>query len=380
MRSYLESKYSKTLVSGLFASALLFPSLLSTDLSARSAALEKVIAGAKKEGAMKVLWTEGHFGGDVGLRDMVDAMNKRYGTNVKLQFTQGRSFPANLGRLTQEYKAKQKSSTDIFLGSGSHMVSGGKTGLLQKVDWNALIERPAPQKASFDRVNPDGVGVAVASRVVGIVYNKNLVKGDDIPTSIEDVLKPKWKGLVATTPYVTGFYQFAAPDVFGEKFMLDYSRRLKPQIGGFFSCNSLDKLASGEFAMLIFDCGKDATVRYQRRGAPLEHAVPKEIVRNNIINLGVTSNADHPNVGKLFIAFTQTKEGQELLWKHGAYDLEVYPGSRSGKLVAEMRAKYPNAKFLFSTVQRTAQQAKDGIKLRSYQKKIKKILRGRKKK
>ncbi len=380
MRSYLESKYSKTLVSGLFVSALLFPSLLSTDVSARSAALEKVIAGAKKEGAMKVLWTEGHFGGDVGLRDMVDAMNKRYGTNVKLQFTQGRSFPANLGRLTQEYKAKQKSSTDIFLGSGSHMVSGGKTGLLQKVDWNALIERPAPKKASFERVNPDGVGVAVASRVVGIVYNKNLVKGDDIPTSIEDVLKPKWKGLVATTPYVTGFYQFAAPDVFGEKFMLDYSRRLKPQIGGFFSCNSLDKLASGEFAMLIFDCGKDATVRYQRRGAPLEHAVPKEIVRNNIINLGVTSNADHPNVGKLFIAFTQTKEGQELLWKHGAYDLEVYPGSRSGKLVAEMRAKYPNAKFLFSTVQRTAQQAKDGIKLRSYQKKIKKILRGRKKK
>jgi len=380
MRSYLESKYSKTLVSGLFVSALLFPSLLSTDVSARSAALEKVIAGAKKEGAMKVLWTEGHFGGDVGLRDMVDAMNKRYGTNVKLQFTQGRSFPANLGRLTQEYKAKQKSSTDIFLGSGSHMVSGGKTGLLQKVDWNALIERPAPKKASFERVNPDGVGVAVASRVVGIVYNKNLVKGDDIPTSIEDVLKPKWKGLVATTPYVTGFYQFAAPDVFGEKFMLDYSRRLKPQIGGFFSCNSLDKLASGEFAMLIFDCGKDATVRYQRRGAPLEHAVPKEIVRNNIINLGVTSNADHPNVGKLFIAFTQTKEGQELLWKHGAYDLEVYPGSRSGKLVAEMREKYPNAKFLFSTVQRTAQQAKDGIKLRSYQKKIKKILRGRKKK
>ncbi|MGA0345173.1 MAG: ABC transporter substrate-binding protein [Alphaproteobacteria bacterium] len=380
MRSYLEFKYSKTLVSGLFVSALLFPSLLSTDVSARSAALEKVIAGAKKEGAMKVLWTEGHFGGDVGLRDMVDAMNKRYGTNVKLQFTQGRSFPANLGRLTQEYKAKQKSSTDIFLGSGSHMVSGGKTGLLQKVDWNALIERPAPKKASFERVNPDGVGVAVASRVVGIVYNKNLVKGDDIPTSIEDVLKPKWKGLVATTPYVTGFYQFAAPDVFGEKFMLDYSRRLKPQIGGFFSCNSLDKLASGEFAMLIFDCGKDATIRYQRRGAPLEHAVPKEIVRNNIINLGVTSNADHPNVGKLFIAFTQTKEGQELLWKHGAYDLEVYPGSRSGNLVAEMRAKYPNAKFLFSTVQRTAQQAKDGIKLRSYQKKIKKILRGRKKK
>jgi ABC-type Fe3+ transport system substrate-binding protein len=370
----------KAFIGTLCASAFLLPVLMASDAAARTDELKQVIAGAKKEGAMKVLWTEGHFGGDVGLRDMVSAMNKMYGTNVKLQFTQGRSFPANLGRLTQEYKAKQKSSTDIFLGSGSHMTSGGKTGLLQKVNWNALIERPQPKNASFERVNPKGVGVAVASRVVGIVYNKNLVKGDDIPTSIEDVLKPKWKGLVATTPYVTGFYQFAAPDVFGEKFMLDYTKRLKPQIGGFFSCNSLDKLASGEFAMLIFDCGKDATVRYQRRGAPLEHAVPKEIVRNNIINLGVTSNAVNPNAGKLFVAFTQTKEGQELLWKHGAYDLEIYPGSRSGKLVAEFRAKYPKAKFLFSTVQRTAQQEKDGVKLGVYQKKIKKILRGRKKK
>ena len=360
---------------GTFCAGMLF--VAAGNALAKSPALEKVIAEAKKEGTLKVLWTEGHFGGDVGIRDMLKAMNAMYGTNVKLQFTQGRSFPANLGRLTQEFKAKQKSSTDIFLGTGSHMVSGLKTGLLQKISWKDLIERPAPKGPVFDRINPEGVGVAVASRVVGIVYNKNLVKGKDIPKSIEDVLNPKWKGQIVTTPYVTGFYQFAAPDVFGEKFMLDFAKRLKPQIGGFISCNSLDKLASGEFAMLIFDCGRDATVRYQRRGAPLEHIVPKEIIRNNIINLGVTANAEHPNVAKLFIAFTQSEEGQKLLWKHGAYDLEIYPGSKSKVLVDQFRAKYPKAKFVFSTVQRTVQQSKDGVKLRSYQNKIKKILRGR---
>jgi iron(III) transport system substrate-binding protein len=369
---------SKKVLGIVCASALMLPVLAAGSAMARSPELEKVIAGAKKEGVMKVLWTEGHFGGDVGIKAMLAAMNKMYGTNVQLQFTQGRSFPANIGRLTQEYKAKQKSSTDIFLGSGSHMASGLKTGLLAKVNWSALIERPAPKNASFERINPEGVGVAVASRVVGIVYNKNLVKGDDIPKSIEDVLKPKWKGQIVTTPYVTGFYQFAAPDVLGEKRMVDFATRLKPQIGGFISCNSLDKLASGEFAMMIFDCGRDATVRYQRRGAPLEHVVPKEIIRNNIINLGVTSNAVHPNAAKLFIAFTQSEEGQNLLWKHGAYDLEIYDGSKSKELVDRFRAKYPDAKFLFSTVQRTVQQAEDGIKLRTYQNKIKKILRGRK--
>jgi ABC-type Fe3+ transport system substrate-binding protein len=206
------------------------------------------------------------------------------------------------------------------------------------------------------------------------------VKGADIPTSIYDVLKPKWKGQIAVTPYLTGFYQFAAPDMFGEKYMTDYVKRIKPQVGGFIGCNSLDKIASGQFAMLIFDCGRDATVRYQRRGAPMAHAVPKEIVRDNVIDLGVTVNADHPNVAKLFIVFQHTKIGQKLLWKHGAYDLEIYEGSKSKVLIDKFRGKYPKAKFLISTAQRALQQEKDGINMRTFQKKFKKILRGRRRK
>ncbi len=358
-----------------FLSAFLLPG----DAAARSAALEKVIEGAKKEGVLKLLWTEGHFGGDVGIGEMVREINKKYGTSIKLQFTQGRSFPGNLGRLTQEYKAKQKSSTDAFLGSGGHMSAGLSSGMLMKIDWNGLVERPAPANAVLDRVNPGGVGMAVASRVVGIVYNTKLVKGADIPKSIEDVLKPKWKGQVAVTPYITGFYQFSAPDLLGEKFMTSYVTRLKPSVGGFIGCNSLDKVASGQFAFLIFDCGRDATVRYQRRGAPLAHIVPKEIVRDNVINLGVPVNAENPNVGKLFINFVHTKQGQDLLWKHGAYDLEIYPESRSRKVVNKFRKANPKAIFILSTVQRSVKQKKDGINLRGYQKKLKKIFRSKKK-
>ena len=369
----------RSMFSALSALFFLAAFLLAGEAVARSAALEKVIEGAKKEGALKILWTEGHFGADVGMRDMLRVINKRYGTNIKLQFTQGRSFPANLGRLIQEYKAKQRSSTDVFLGAGSHMVSGMRSGLLMKVDWEAIVERPLPPNPVLERVNPGGVGMAVASRVVGIVYNTNLVKGADIPTSIEDVLKPKWKGQIAITPYITGFYQLSVADLLGDKYMTDFVKRIKPQLGGFIGCNSLDKVASGQFAMLIFDCGRDAAIRYQRRGAPLGHAVPKEIVRDNVIDLGVPVNADHPNVGKLFIVFQHTKEGQKLLWKHGAYDLEIYPGSHSKTLVDKFRKKYPKAKFLLSTAQRAAMQQKQGINLRAIQKKFRKIVRGRKK-
>ena len=57
-------------VSTLF---LVIAFLLPGEAAARSAALDKVIQGAKKEGVLKLLWTEGHFGADVGIRDMVRA-------------------------------------------------------------------------------------------------------------------------------------------------------------------------------------------------------------------------------------------------------------------------------------------------------------------
>ena len=83
----------------VIVSALVFlvAAQLPHDAAAGSAALEKVIEGEKKEGLLKLLWTEGHFGGDIGLRAMLDALNKRNGTNIKLQFTQGGAFPRTSG-------------------------------------------------------------------------------------------------------------------------------------------------------------------------------------------------------------------------------------------------------------------------------------------
>ena len=48
-------------------------------------------------------------------------------------------------------------------------------------------------------------------------------------------------------------------------------------------------------------------------------------------------------------------------------------------LVDKFRNKYPKAKFVLSTAQRALKQSKDGINLRKFQKKFKKILRGRRK-
>ncbi len=333
-----------------FGTLILSATLHPSESAARSAELEKVIEGAKKEGVLTIQWSAGRLGGDAALRTMIEAMNKRFATNVKLQFTPGPDFPTMLNKLTQEKAAGQRASSDIFLGTSNHIAEGLENGMLKKLDWESILERPGPRDANMNRVAPKGVGVAMASRVVGVTYNSNLVKGDDIPDSMEDVFKPKWKGKIASTPFATGLYQFAAKDMLGYEYMKSYTQRLARQIGGLISCNVVERIASGEFAMMVFDCGHDDALRYQRRGAPVGHAVPKEIARINIIYFGVPEHAQHPNAAALFTNFLHSEEGQGLQWKLGGHDFHIYPEAQTRKPV--QRVVEARGKLTIDTVER----------------------------
>jgi iron(III) transport system substrate-binding protein len=333
-----------------FVTLLLFSAVHPATTLAASPALERIIEGAKKEGTLTLQWSAGRLGGDAALKTMIEAMNKNYGTNVKLQFTPGPDFPTMLNKLTQEKAAGQRSSSDIFLGSSNHIAEGLENGMLKKMDWGSILERPAPADANFSRVATKGAGVAIASRVVGITYNSNLVKGDDIPNSMEDVFKSKWKGKIASTPFATGLYQFAAKDMLGYEYMKAYTQRLAKHIGGLFSCNVIERIASGEFAMLVFDCGHDDALRYQRRGAPVASLSPKEIARINIIYFGVPEHAQHPNAGALFTNFLHTQEGQNLQWKLAGHDLHIYPEAQTRKPV--QKVVEARGKLAIDTVER----------------------------
>jgi iron(III) transport system substrate-binding protein len=325
-----------------FAVLLLIGLGPSVSAQTRPAALQKVIDGAKNEGVLKIQFLGGRLDGDAGLRPMVAAMNKMYGTNVKLQYTPGPDFPTMLNKITQEKAAGAPSSTDINLMTSNHVAEGTKNGVLKKMDWGSILERPAPPDANVNRIAPEGTAVMIASRVVGITYNSNLVKGDDIPDNMEDVFKPKWKGKIASTPFATGLYQFAAKDMLGYEYMKKYTMRLASQIGGLIACNAVDRVSSGEFAMMVFDCGHDDAYRYQKRGAPVGHVTPKEIARINLLYMGVPVHAQQPNAATLFINFMNTREGQALQWEHARHDLHIYPEANTRKpvqRVVEARGK-----------------------------------------
>ena len=102
--------------------------------------------------------------------------------------------------------------------------------------------------------------------------------------------------------------------------------------------------------MMVFDCGQDDTLRYQKRGAPLGHATVKEVAATIQLHMGVPVHAQHPNAAALFINFMSTKEGQALQWELARHDLHIYPEAHTRRPLQKVAEAH--GKFGIGTVER----------------------------
>jgi len=170
----------------------------------------------------------------------------------------------------------------------------------------------------------------------GIVYNPKLVPSK--PTRLTDLLKPEWKGKIASQPYASTFDLLAADGVWGEK-ALQFARDLSAQLGGLIRCNELERIASGEFLAMAMDCTGREWVGYARKGMPIAHVQPADFAAVRYYYLTIPKNSVHPNAGKLFIATVISPQGQEILFRTGDVDLHTFPGSGMSKVIGEYEAQ-----------------------------------------
>jgi iron(III) transport system substrate-binding protein len=306
--------------------------------AASATPLAQLIEGAKKETIIRGQWSQNSFGGAQGLAELVAGMNKKYGLNLKSQFTPGPDMQRLMLRLVQEAAAGQPASTDLYMGNSQAIFDAMKANLLKPTEWSAILPRKIPPEPGFDPIAPQGVAIAFATTVVGILYNTDLVKGDDVPQSLEDVLKPKWKGKIASTPYAAGFRELAMPGLLGREYVIDYVKKLSRQIGGLVRCGEAERFTSGEFLMLVLTCGGNDVNVLQATGAPIAHTVVKEGTVLHMRYAGVPKHSQSPNAAALLAAYLQTPEAQALLWKEDGLDLHLYPESKMKKDVEKVRA------------------------------------------
>ena len=300
--------------------------------------LKELIAGARKEGRLSIVVGEGSFGGSNS--PLSKGFNNYYGLNIDVRFTPGPSMPNMVATVIQQYQARRPATTDVITGYANHMTALIAADAVEKIDWASWA--PNIQKPGLTSVN--GTAVPIMTSTPGIAYNTNVFKGDAIPKTFQDLLDPKLKGRVVTTPYASSFDRLATDYMWGKEKTLDFARKLSAQVGGLMRCNETDRLASGEFDVFGLTCSQSNALRPAAKGAPIGFVLASDAPIVMYLYQAVPATSAHPNAAKLWINYMLSKEAQKIVYDLDFQDLHLLEGSRTGQLVDELEAK--GVKFL----------------------------------
>jgi iron(III) transport system substrate-binding protein len=283
----------------LIAAALLVSSLHAQDA--------KVIAAAKNEGKAVVygsLETES-----------ADAIFKvfRQKTGIELDYWRASSTKA-MDRALSEYRAGRP-LFDAVLTNDNPMQIMLKEGIFAKYD------SPSAKEFTKESIDPE-LGPRYRNVVIGILYNKSMIKPADAPKSLEDLLKPQFRGKIVmpdpTQHTTTAQWLASLEKLLGKDKADKYIRDLAAMKPIFVESllPAAERVASGETPLGI------AYVKYvhtfAERGAPIDYVrLGKMMGDGHYVTLG--NKAPHPNAGKAFIDFFLGPESMAMLAKQGEF-------------------------------------------------------------
>lgn len=336
-------KASRRLRLGAFSAALvLVQTLLPATAQEINAPLKELATAADKEGALTLSWSQSTLEGSQGAALFQAAMNKMFGTNIRIDFVPGPDMARIFNQVATEYSAGQKAHVDLLLGAAAQIVPVVKLDLFEQADWSTYLPAGTPVVSELDNKL-----VRIVTGLSGVTYNSALAPS--IPTTLADFLKPEWKGKIASTPYAASFDVLLADDVWGQQKTLTYVRALSSQISGLIRCGEAERIATGEYLALVMDCTGQDALQWQDKGAPLAQMMPLDAAQERYYYLAVPKNSQHPNAAKLYSLFILTSEGQKLAYETWKTDLHLLPGSHMGKVVND--AEKAGVKFKEVTVE-----------------------------
>lgn len=280
----------------LFIDSTIFEPLL----LAAAAERDKIVDGAKREGRL-VLYT----GMDTEEANLyTNEFSKKY------PFIKSDIFRSNGEKVQARFLVEHRANVhnaDIFQTSIIQVYQLKNSGLLAKY----VSEEAAAYADGFK--DPQGHWTAFYQIPYVIGYNTRLVAPKDAPASYEDLLQPRWKGLVGLeTEEYQWFYHLI--QIIGRDKGIAFMKKFAGQDLQMRKGHTLlaQLVAAGEMAL--------ATVVYSNRiermkasGAPVDWVRFKGPTITAINAIAIPAKAPHPNAARLFVDFVLSKEGQNLL-------------------------------------------------------------------
>ena len=296
--------------------------------------LKKIVEGAKKEGRLEMMMADSPFGGSRAVPIVQKGINDMFGTEITVRWTPGPPYAAMGAKIMTENQAHQPASSDAYLATAVQFAPLVKAGLFQAVDWAKLY----PERIKPSMVEGDKTMLRIYTSMPGIVYNKSMAAMVEKTTTLDDYLKPEWKGKFATTPYLAGFDVLIADNHWGAERTEQYVKKLAHQVGWLHGCGGPDRIASGEIPVLVFDCS-GADVNEPRFKDVLRLHVIQDTAQRRYGYYGIPKNAAHPNAAILYTLWYASPEGQKRMFELVGYDLSDFPGSKRGAEIAALEKK-----------------------------------------
>ncbi len=277
----------------------------------------KLVDAAKKEGGKVVIY--GSLENDT--MDLIAAALKKK-TGLETEYWRAAANKVT-DRVANEFRTGRP-SYDVVLTTRATMQHIQKDGFLAKYD--------SPSARAFPKevIDPN-LGPSYRNTIIGIVFNAGIIKPADAPKSLEDLVKPQYKGKVVvpdasqhttTAQWLASLHKVIGSKEKADKFIRDLAAA-KPLL-----VESLtpagERITTGETPIGIAFLKN--VVFYGKKGVPLDYVrLGKFMGDGQSVALG--AKAPHPNVGKAFIDFFLGEEGLRLMAGIGEFVTRkgIYP-------------------------------------------------------
>lgn len=276
------------------------------------AAWQKVVAEAKKEGRLTAY--DFFLVGDVGLA-VSRAFEARYG--IQLEMIPGRGAEM-LERMKTE-RRMGKMMADMVGGSSPNTINMKKEGL------TAGVSGLLPVFREKDVWSVDPLALDPEGHVMGFNFsnyhgyiNTKLMKPEDAPRSLQDYLKPQWKGkIIARDPIISSAEYISFVPLLNRGIIdLAYVKALGEQNLRFHvsPVGSVEMLARGE-APLSLPLSDSTTGPTALTGAPIQAIPLAHGTLAYMSAIAAVKGAPHPNAALVYLNWRFSQEGQSVFGK-----------------------------------------------------------------
>ena len=279
--------------------------LFAAQASAQNADL---VAAAKKEGGKVIIY--GSLETPV-VEAVIHAFRKKTGLDAQYWRASAMSV---MNRSMSEYRAGNP-IYDVVLNNSDPLLIMHQEGMIAKYD--STVARKYPK----DQIDPR-LGPVSRYGIVGVLYNKSLVKPEDAPKTLEDLVQPKYKGMlvmadptlhVTTIQWLSSLHKIMTKEK-TDKYIRDLAAMKPTLVESMLPAG--ERVSAGEMPIAI------TFVKYAytaaKTGAPLDYVRIEKMLGDS--HFAVMSNkAPHPNAAKAFIDYYLDDESMNILAQSGEF-------------------------------------------------------------